>query len=133
MCQEKDLGNFGCFWELVQPLISTDPRVANKTYQHQLAGGRKLKYSNRLHFSAMVYVLRTGIIWNALPHEKFGEMSSSALHEKFQQWSIAGVINKIWRRGLAEYYELQWIAWTWQAAACVSIEAPLARRPLIHT
>ena len=121
------------FWELVQPLISTDPRVANKTYQRQRWGGRKTKYSNRLYFSAMVYVLRTGITWNALPHEKFGEMSSSALHEKFQQWSIAGVINKIWRRGLAEYYELQWIAWTWQAAACVSIEAPLAWRPLIHT
>ena len=91
----------------MQPLISIDPRVANQTYLRQRWGGRKTKYSNRLYFSAMVYVLRTGIIWNALPHEKFGEMSSSAPHEKFQQWSIAGVINKIWRRGLAEYYELQ--------------------------
>ena len=117
----------------MQPLIFTDLIVANKTYQRQRWGGRKTKYSNRLYFSAMVYVLRTGITWNALPHEKFGEMISSALHEKFQQWIIAGVINKIWRRGLAEYYELQWITWTWQAADCVSIEAPLARRPLIHT
>ena len=73
------------FWELPQPLIPTDPRVAKKTYQRQRGGGRKPKYSNTPYFSAMVYVLRTGIIWNALPREKFGGMSSSALHDKFQQ------------------------------------------------
>ena len=115
------------FWELVQPLIPTDSRVANKTYQGQRGGGRKPKYSNRLYFSAMVYVLRTGIIWNTLPREKFGGMSSSALHDKFQQWSVAGVFTKIWQRGLAEYDELQGISWAWQAADSVSIEAPLAR------
>ena len=115
------------FWELVQLLIPTDPRVANKTYQRQRWGGKKRKYSNRLYFSAMVYVLRTGIIWNALPREKFGGMSSSALHDKFQQWSIAGVFTKIWQRGLAEYDELQGIARTWQVADSASIEAPLAR------
>jgi transposase len=75
----------------------------------------------------MVYVLRNGIIWNALPREKFGGMSSSALHDKFQQWSVAGVFTKIWQRSLAEYDELQGIAWTWQAADSASIEAPLAR------
>ena len=32
-----------------------------------------------------------------------------------------------WQRGLAEYDELQGIAWTWQAADSASIEAPLAR------
>ena len=112
----------------MQPLIPTNPRVAHKTYQRQQGGGRKPKYSNHLYFSAMVYVLRNGIIWNALPREKFGAMSSSALHDKFQQWSIAGVFTKIWQRGLVEYDELQGIAWTWQAADSASIEAPLARK-----
>ena len=37
------------------------------------------------------------------------------------------MFNKIWQRGLAEYDELQGIAWTWQAADSASIEAPLAR------
>ena len=127
MSRKKTWEISDAFWELVQPLIPTDPRVANKTYQRQRGGGRKPKYSNRLYFSAIVYVLRTGIIWNALPREKFGGMSSSALHDKFQQWSIAGVLTKIWQRGLAEYDELQGIAWTWQAADSASIEAPLAR------
>ena len=127
MSRKKTWEISDAFWELGQPLIPTDPRVANKTYQRQRGGGRKPKYSNRLYFSAIVYVLRTGIIWNALPREKFGGMSSSALHDKFQQWSIAGVFTKIWQRGLAEYDELQGIAWTWQAADSASIEAPLAR------
>ena len=127
MSRKKTWEISDAFWELVQPLIPTDPRVANKTYQRQRGGGRKPKYSNRLYFSAIVYVLRTGIIWNALPREKFGGMSSSALHDKFQQWSIAGVFTKIWQQGLAEYDELQGIAWTWQAADSASIEAPLAR------
>ena len=127
MSRKKTWEVSDAFWELVQPLIPTDPRVSNKTYQRQRGGGRKPKYSNRLYFSAMVYVLRTGIIWNALPREKFGAMSSSALHDKFQPWSIAGVFTKIWQRGLAEYDKLQGIAWTWQAADSASIEAPLAR------
>ena len=127
MSRKKTWEVSDAFWELVQPLIPTNPRVAHKTYQRQQGGGRKPKYSNRLYFSAMVYVLRNGIIWNALPREKFGGLSSSALHNKFQQWSIAGVFTKIWQRGLAEYDELQGIAWTWQAADSASIEAPLAR------
>ena len=127
MSRKKTWEISDAFWELVQPLILTDPRVANKTYQRQRGGGRKPKYFNHLYFSAIVYGLRTGIIWNALPREKFGGMSSSALHDKFQQWSIADVFTKIWQRGLAEYDELQGIARTWQAADSASIEAPLAR------
>ena len=94
MSRKKTWEVSDAFWELVQPLIPTNPRVAHKTYQRQQGGGRKPKYSNRLYFSAMVYVLRNGIIWNALPREKFGAMSSSALHDKFQQSSIAGVLPK---------------------------------------
>ena len=95
MSRKKTWEISDAFWELGQPLIPTDPRVANKIYQRQRRGGRKPKYSNRLYFSAIVYVLRTGIIWTALPREKFVGMSSSALHDKFQQWSIAGVLTKL--------------------------------------
>ncbi|MFZ5761594.1 MAG: transposase, partial [Thermodesulfobacteriota bacterium] len=59
------------FWELVEPLIPASPRTGEKTYTRKPGGGRKRKYSDRLYFSAIVYVLRTGIIWNALPREKF--------------------------------------------------------------
>lgn len=127
MARKKTWEISDAFWKLVEPLIPTDLRDANKTYQRKRGGGRKPTYTNRLYFSGIVYVLRTGIIWNAFPSEKFEGLSSSALHHKFQQWAAAGLFTKIWQRGLAEYDELQGISWTWDSADSASIEAPLAK------
>ncbi|WP_084312962.1 transposase [Desulfobulbus elongatus] len=57
------------FWAIVEPLIPTDLREAGKEYTRKPGGGRKPKYSNRLFFSAIVYVLRTGMVHpaNAYP------------------------------------------------------------------
>lgn len=115
------------FWSLVEPSIPKSPRIAEKTYSRKSGGGRKPKYSNRLYFAAIVYVLRTGIIWNALPREKFEGLGSAALHRKFQQWATAKVFLNLWRRGLAEYDELKGIAWLWESADGSNIEAPLAK------
>ena len=90
------------FWALVEPLIPDSPRVSCKAYTRKPGGGRKRKYSDRLYFAAIVYVLRTGIIWNALPREKFEGLGSTAVHRKFQQWASTGVFLNIWRRGLIE-------------------------------
>ena len=84
------------FWALVEPLVPTSPRDNDKEYKRKPGGGRKPKYTNRLYFSAIVYVLRTGIQWNAIPREKFEGLGSSALHAKFQQWAKAGFFNKLW-------------------------------------
>jgi len=35
MSRKKTWDISDAFWELVEPLIPTDPRVANKTYQRQ--------------------------------------------------------------------------------------------------
>ncbi len=115
------------FWSLVEPLIPKSPRVEQKAYVRKPGGGRKRKYSDRLYFAAIVYVLRTGIIWNALPREKFEGLGSAAVHRKFQQWATAGFFYNLWRRGLAEYDEMAGIAWLWEAADGSNIEAPLAK------
>lgn len=78
----------------------------------------------------LFYVLRTGIIWNALPREKFEGVCSAMVHRKFQQWARAGVFQDIYRRGLAEYDALAGIAWHWQAADGSNIEAPLAQESI---
>lgn len=127
MARTKTWEISAAFWELVEPLIPTDTRDPHKVYRRKRGGGRKPKYSNRLYFPAIVYVLRTGIIWNALPREKFEGLGSSALHQKFQQWAAAGLFEKLWQRGLAEYDELQGISWEWQAADGSNLEAPLAQ------
>jgi hypothetical protein len=74
-------------------------------------------------FAAIVYVLRTGIQWKALPRE-FG--SASAVHQYFQDWQKAGFFLKLWRAGLAEYDGMQGIAWQWQSIDGAMGKAPLA-------
>ena len=118
------------FWALVEPLIPDSPRVSFKPYTRKPGGGRKRKYLDRLCFAAIVYVLRTGIIWNALPRENFEGLGPAAVHRKFQQWALAGVFLNIWRRGLIEYDELEGIAWLWEAADGSNIKAPLAQESI---
>ena len=76
-------------------------------------------------FEAIVYVLRTGCQWKALPAERFG--SASAVHQKFMQWSRAGFFEALWKAGLAEYDDLQGIAWRWQSIDGAMFKAPLAQ------
>lgn len=74
-------------------------------------------------FSAIVYVLRTGCQWRALPKE-FG--SASAVHKHFQEWQKAGFFLRLWQAGLAEYDGMQGIAWEWQSIDGATGKAPLA-------
>lgn len=112
------------FWSLVEPLIPKKERISEKTYKRKPGAGRK-PADPRSIFSAIVYVLRTGIQWNALPKEKFG-VCSSTVHRSFQEWAKAGLFLKLWQKGLSEYNDMEGIAWTWQSADSSSIEAPLA-------
>lgn len=59
-------------------------------------------------FEAIVYVLRTGCQWKALPKERFG--SASAIHKRFLQWEAAGLFQSLRQAGLAEYEQMQGIA-----------------------
>jgi putative transposase len=103
------------FWERVEPLVPEAPSHAK--------GGRP-RMPDRKAFEAMVYVLRTGIQWNALPREMG---ASSTVHERFQEWERLGFFEEVWRAGLAEYEELEGIEWEWQAVDGVMTKAPLGR------
>jgi transposase len=76
-------------------------------------------------FEAIVYVLRTGCQWKALPKERFG--SASAIHKRFLEWEAAGVFAAIWQAGLAEYDQMEGIAWRWQSIDGAMFKAPLAQ------
>lgn len=76
-------------------------------------------------FEAIMYVLRTGIQWKALPKERFG--SSSAVHEYFQQWEQDGFFQRLWEEGLHEYDEMEGIAWEWQSADGSINKSPLGQ------
>ena len=72
-----------------------------------------------------MYVLRTGCQWKALPAERFG--SSSAVHKRFLEWEKAGLFEAIWKAGLAEYDQMEGIAWRWQSVDGAMLKAPLAQ------
>ncbi len=112
------------FWEKVEPLIPVPEREPEKTYRRKPGGGRK-PIPPRKVFAAIMYVLRTGCQWKALPKERFG--SPSAIHTHFMRWMQRGFFIFLWRAGLAEYNEMEGIAWRWQSIDGTMIKAPLAR------
>ena len=109
------------FWSKVAPLVPKTRRDSSRTYQRRRGGGRK-PMDPRKVFCAIVFVLRTGIQWKALPRE-FG--SASSVHAYFLKWAKAGFFLRLWKKGLAEYDEMEGIAWSWQ-----SIDGSLGKAPL---
>ena len=112
------------FWQRVQTLIPQRQRLESQNYIRKTGGGRKPK-DPRLVFEAIVYVLRTGCQWKALPAERFG--SASAVHARFLEWEKAGMFENLWRLGLAEYDEMEGIAWRWQSIDGAMMKAPMAQ------
>ena len=111
-------------WQRVEPLIPARRRESAKDYVRKPGGGRKPKAA-RLVFEAIVWVLRTGCHWKALPTERFG--SASAVHKRFLEWQKAGVFDALWKSGLAEHADLEGIAWRWQSIDGAMMKAPPAQ------
>jgi putative transposase len=74
------------FWQRVERRIPMRS-VADKTYVRKPGAGRPPKPA-RLVFEAIVYVLRTGCQWKALPKERFG--SAGAVHKRFLEGACGG-------------------------------------------
>jgi len=110
-------------WQRVESLIPKQKRLKRKKYFRRPGGGRKPMAPGKV-FEAIVYVLRTGCQWKALPKEVFG--SSSSIHKYFLEWKRKGVFVRLWRKGLAEYDEMEGIAWRWQSIDGAMVKAPLA-------
>ncbi len=114
------------FWERVEPLIPQRPiRPSKRKYARKPGGGRKPKAPREV-FEAIIYVLRTGCQWKALPCEQFG--SASAIHKRFLEWEQAGFFSALWRARLAEHDEMEGIAWRWQSFDGALLKALPARR-----
>jgi putative transposase len=101
-------------WEQVEALIPPAPEHAK--------GGRP-RMPDRQAFEAIVYVLRTGIQWNALPRELGASLT---VHDRFQEWEKAGFFKALWQAGLCAYDEVQGIQWEWLAVDRVMRHLPLS-------
>jgi len=94
--------------EIAEPLIPHRQRFSNRQYQRRPGAGRKPLTARKV-FEGVVYVLRTGIQWKALPKEVFGAPSATLRY--FCEWLEAGFFEELWRRGLEEYNDPQGISW----------------------
>ena len=112
------------FWQRVEALIPERAPQPDKTYMRKPGAGRPPKPARQV-FEAIVYVLRTGCQWKALPKERFG--SASAVHKRFLEWERAGFFESLWKAGLAEYDDMAGIVWRWQSVDGAMMKAPLAQ------
>lgn len=84
-------------------------------------GGRP-RADDRRCFAGIVYLLRTGIQWGALPR-CFGPKST--VHDRFQEWCAAGLFQRLWAEALLAYDEKTGIRWAWQSMDGTMTKAPL--------
>ena len=61
--------------------------------------------SFRIIFDAIIYVLRTGCQWQAIPRSEYAP--GSTVHGRFQQWVKSGVFQEVWEVMLYNYDELE--------------------------
>jgi transposase len=102
-------------WSKIEPLLPPGK-------PHPL-GCHNSRVPNRKAMNAIVFVLRTGIQWNAL--NGTGLCSSSSAHRRFVEWTEAGVFLEFWRRGLLAYDALKGIDWNW-----LSMDGAMSKAPL---
>lgn len=104
-------------WAKIEPLLLP---LAGRP--HPL-GCHRSRVDNRRAMDAIFFVLRTGCQWNAL--NATGICSSSSAHRRFQEWTAAGVFEKLWTLGLKDYDKAKGLDWVWQSMDGAMTKAPL--------
>lgn len=111
-------------WAHLEPLLpKVKSRYRGRGQARRNIGGRPAA-ERRNMMAAILYSLRTGCHWNALPQEKFGYSGKTA-HRYLQAWVRAGVFKRLWASALNTYHRLKGIVWKWQAADGAMTKAPL--------
>ena len=101
-------------WSLLAPLLG--PEKAPGTPGRPAVPFRRI-------FDGLIYVLRTGGQWRALPRAEFAPKST--VWGRFQSWVAAGGFAQAWALVL-DYYDRECgIEWKWHALDGVITKAPL--------
>jgi transposase len=100
-------------WERVKLCIPNRPRDKH-------IGGRP-SIPDRVVMSGILYRLRTGCQWDALPSE-FG--SGTTCYRRFVAWQRAGVFKLLHLEMLLYYDQEVGIDWAWASLDSVAVKAP---------
>ena len=79
------------------------------------------RVADRRAMSGILYRLRTGCQWDAIPSE-FG--SRSTCYRRFVEWTDAGVFKMMQIEMLLYYDEQRGIDWAWASLDSASVKAP---------
>jgi putative transposase len=101
-------------WRLIAPLLG--PEKAPGTPGRPAVPFRRI-------FDGMIYVLRTGCQWSALPRDVYAPQST--VWGRFKHWVEKGVFQPAWLLVLVYYDLAVGINWKWQALDGVITKAPL--------
>jgi transposase len=103
-------------WSHLAPLLVVDkPRKKPGRPRHD----------DRPLFDGVLWVLRTGAQWAALPPE-FGPKST--VHARFQEWVQTGAFARAWAILLQEYDDDVGLDLHWQSADGCLVKAPLGKK-----
>lgn len=101
-------------WSMIAPILGEEKKTGSP--------GRPAT-PFRVVFDAIVYVLRTGCQWQALPRHQYAPPST--VHGIYRKWVKAGVFEKAWKT-LLQYYDSEiGIDWKWQSLDGAITKAPL--------
>lgn len=118
MATKNDIGTIwhmpDDLWRMIAPILGPEKKPGTP--------GRPATPFRRI-FDGILYVLRTGCQWQAIPRQDYAP--GSTVHGRFRQWVQAGVFEQAWTV-LLEYYDTRvGIDWKWQALDGVITKAPL--------
>jgi transposase len=99
-------------WEVIRPLLPVRTRSAK--------GGRPPVH-DRLVFNGIVYRLRTGCQWDAIPKE-FG--SATTCYDRFREWEALGVFGAFHTAMVRYYHGEVGVDLTWCSMDSATVKAP---------
>lgn len=99
-------------WNQVEPLLDAEPEGPRR--------GRP-RVPDRLVLTGIVYRLRTGCQWKAMPAQ-FG--SGSTCHARFQRWCETGLFRRMFEKLLRFYDDMRGIDWEWASLDSAMVKAP---------
>ena len=99
-------------WRIVEPILPPAPSHAR--------GGRP-RISDRRILAGIVYRLRTGCQWKALPRQF---AAGSTCHHRFTEWCRAGVFHRIFAAAVTFYNVRRGVQWAWASLDSAMVKAP---------
>ena len=99
-------------WARIDPYLPVHP-----------LGCHRPRVDNHKVLNGIFFVLRTGVPWKAL--DATGLCSGSTAHARLQDWTQAGVFERLWVDSLLEYDQEKKLAWKWQSMDGALTKAPL--------